>query len=92
MKNVVQEWEIDFKDNKDYYLLSEENDKNVINFEVNPNDYECVVFIRDKKYGNFRLNLNNTVKQYDCDETQKREKKRKTFSDFCKKTSKTKKN
>ena len=40
--------------NKDYYLLPENNNENVINFEVNPNDYECVVFIRNKKYGNFR--------------------------------------
>ena len=82
-KNSLQNWEIDMKENKGYYLLSENINENVINFEVNPNDYECVVFIRDKKYGNFRLNLKNVVKQYDCDENQKRSKERKTFSDFC---------
>ena len=81
--NALQNWEIDMKENKDYYLLPENNNENVINFEVNPNDYECVVFIRNKKYGNFRLNLKNDVKQYDCDEDQKREKERKKFEDFC---------
>ena len=81
--NSIQNWEIDTKDNKDYYLLSENPNENLLNFDVNPNDYECVVFIRNKKYGNFRLNLNNTVKQYDCDENQKREKERKKFEDFC---------
>ena len=84
--NALQNWEIDTKDNKGYYLLSENPNENIINFEVNPNDYECVVFIRDKKYGNFRLNLTNTVKQYDCNPNQKREKDRKKFSDFCKKS------
>ena len=81
--NVLQNWEIDIKDNKGYYLLPENRNENIINFEVNPNDYECVVFIRDKKYGNFRLNLKNTVKQYDCDENQKRTKERKKFEEFC---------
>ena len=81
--NSIQNWEIDTKDNKDYYLLSENPNENLLNFDVNPNDYECVVFIRNKKYGNFRLNLNNNVKQYDCDENQKREKERKKFEDFC---------
>ena len=81
--NILQNWEIDTKDNKGYYLLQENNNENIINFEVNPNDYECVVFIRDKKYGNFRLNLKNIVKQYDCDEDQKRTKERKKFEEFC---------
>ena len=91
-KNLLQNWEIDTRDNKGYYLLSENPNENVINFEVNPDDYECVVFIRDKKYGNFRLNLTNTVKQYDCNQSQKRAKERKKFEDFCTKEIKDEEN
>ena len=83
LNNVYQEWEIDIKNNTGYYLLSENPNENSVKFEVNPNDYECVVFIRDKKYGNFGLNLKNNVKQYNCDENKKREKIRKNFLDFC---------
>ena len=82
-KDVMQNWEIDIKDNKDYYLLPENPKENLKNIEVNPNDYECIVFIRNKKYGNFRLNLSNVIKQYNCDESQKREKERKNLEDFC---------
>ena len=82
-ENLLQKWEIDTKDNKGFYLLSENPNENIITFEVNPDDYECVVFIRDKKYGNFKLNLKNSVKQYDCDKNQKRTKERKQFEDFC---------
>ena len=80
----MQNWEIDTRDNKGYYLLSENPKENVINFEVNPDDYKWVVFIRDKKYGNFRLNLNNTVKQHDCNQNQKRSKERKISRIFAK--------
>jgi hypothetical protein len=44
---------------------------------VNPNDFECVLFLRDKKYGKFKLNITNEVEQNECQETQKKRKKKK---------------
>ena len=38
----MQNWEIDTRYNKGYYLLSENPKENVINFKVTPDDYECV--------------------------------------------------
>ena len=83
LNNIYQNWEIDIKDNTGFYYLSETLNEKLIKFDVNPNDYECVAFIRDKKYGNFGLNLKNNVKQYDCNENKKRNKERKNFVDFC---------
>lgn len=83
LKNVSQKWEIDASQNKGYYLLSEFENKQAFNFVVNPNDFECVLFLRDKKYGKFKLNITNEVEQNECEESQKREKKRKEFDSFC---------
>ena len=83
LKNKYQKWEIDTTQNGDYYLLSEFKNNNIFNFEVNPNDFECIVFIRNKKYGTFKLNLKNEVLQEDCNESKKRQKERKEFEAFC---------
>ena len=83
LKNKCQKWEIDTTQNGDYYLLSEFKNDNTFNFEVNPNDFESILFIRNKKYGTFKLNIKNEVTQEDCDEAKQREKKRKEFESFC---------
>ena len=83
LKNKCQKWEIDTTQNGDYYLLSDFKNDNIFNFEVNPQDFESIIFIRNKKYGTFKLNLKNDVQQEDCDETRQREKKRKEFESFC---------
>ena len=83
LKNKCQKWEIDTTQNGDYYLLSEFKNDNTFNFEVNPNDFESILFLRNKKYGTFKLNIKNDVQQEDCDETKQREKKRKEFESFC---------
>ena len=83
LKNVCQKWEIDTTQNGGYYLLSEFENESLINFVVNPNDFECILFIRDKKYGTFRLNIKNEVLQEECDEDLKRKKPRKEFESFC---------
>ena len=51
LKNKCQKWEIDTTQNGDYYLLSEFKNDNTFNFEVNPNDFESILFLRNKKYG-----------------------------------------
>ena len=48
LKNISQRWEIDASLNKGYYLLSEFENKQAFNFVVNPNDFECVLFLRDR--------------------------------------------
>lgn len=83
LKNKCQKWEIDTTQNGDYSLLSEFANNNVFNFEVNPDDFESVLFIRNKKYGTFQLNIKNEVLQEDCDESKVREKKRKEFESYC---------
>ena len=83
LKNVSQKWEIDTSLNGGYYLLSEFENPNLFNFKVYPNDFESILFIRDKKYGTFRLNIKNEVEQENCEEDQKREKKRREFDSFC---------
>ena len=83
LKNKCQKWEIDTTQNGDYYLLSNFKNDNTFNFEVNPQDFESIIFIRNKKYGTFKLNIKNDVQQEDCDETKKREKIRKEFDSFC---------
>ena len=83
LKNISQKWEIDASQNNGYYLLSEFQNQTAFNFVVNPNDFECILFIRDKKYGTFRLNITNEVEQNECEETQKRDKERKEFDSFC---------
>ena len=83
LKNKCQKWEIDTTQNGDYYLLSQFANDNTFNFEVNPNDFESILFLRNKKYGTFKLNIKNDVQQEDCDETKQREKKRKEFESFC---------
>ena len=83
LKNVCQKWEIDTSKNGGYYLISEFKNQTLFNFYVNPNDYECILFLRDKKYGTFRLNIKNEVEQEECAESKKREKERKDFESFC---------
>jgi hypothetical protein len=83
LKNAFQKWEIDTSSNGGYYLLSEFENPNVFNFTVNPNDFETVLFIRDKKYGTFNLNIKNEVEQENCDEDKKRDKQRREFDSYC---------
>ena len=44
LNNVCQKWEIDTSQNGGYYLLSEFKNPSLFNFEVNPNDFECILF------------------------------------------------
>ena len=83
LKNICQKWEIDTSQNGGYYLISEFKNDSLFNFDVNPNDFECILFLRDKKYGTFRLKIKNEVEQEECDESKKREKPRKEFESFC---------
>ena len=83
LNNVCQKWEIDTSQNGGYYLISEFKNESLFNFDVNPNDFECILFLRDKKYGTFRLNIKNEVEQEECEETKKRSKPRKEFESFC---------
>ena len=83
LNNICQKWEIDASQNGGFYLLSEFKNQTLFNFEVNPDDFECILFLRDKKYGTFRLNIKNEVEQEECEESKKREKERKEFDSFC---------
>ena len=83
LKNKMQRWEIDTSSNGGYYLLSQFDNPNIFNFTVNPNDFESILFIRDRKYGTFNLNIKNEVEQEGCDENKLRDKKRREYNSYC---------
>ena len=83
LKDVYQKWEIDTSSNGGYYLLSKFENPNIFNFTVNPNDFETILFMRDREYGVFKLNIKHEVEQENCDEDKIRLQKRREFKTYC---------